>query len=114
MAHFVVVGGGIAGLTAANALIDSGAGVTLFEQSRHLGGRARTLGERGFLLNFGPHALYRGAVAEQTFANWKLGLKGGDPGARARNFAPQGSAGVAATHLIPHNDGHLRAGADAS
>jgi phytoene dehydrogenase-like protein len=37
MAHFVVIGGGIAGLTAANALVDSGAKVTVLEQSRELG-----------------------------------------------------------------------------
>lgn len=83
MAYFAVVGGGIAGLTAANALVDSGAKVTLVEQTRHLGGRARTLRERGFLLNLGPHALYRGAIAEQTFAGWKIALHGGNPASSA-------------------------------
>ena len=42
MAHFVIIGGGIAGLPAANALADAGANVTALEQYRHLGSRART------------------------------------------------------------------------
>ncbi|HEX8892138.1 MAG TPA: NAD(P)-binding protein [Terriglobales bacterium] len=36
MAHFVIIGGGIAGLPAANALADAGANVTALEQSRHI------------------------------------------------------------------------------
>lgn len=79
MAHFVVIGGGIAGLTAANALVDSGANVTVLEQSQELGGRARTVREGGYLLNLGPHALYRGGIAERTFTNWRIPFSGGNP-----------------------------------
>ena len=82
MAHFVVIGGGLAGLTAANALAGSGAKVTLLEQSRSLGGRARTRQEGGHTLNLGPHALYRGGIAARTFLDWEIPFSGGDPGGK--------------------------------
>jgi glycine/D-amino acid oxidase-like deaminating enzyme len=72
MSQFVVIGGGIAGLTAANALANTGAKVTIFEQARELGGRARTRQEGDYFLNLGPHALYAGGVAARTFAEWNV------------------------------------------
>ena len=57
MQRYIVVGGGLAGLTAANALAAEGRKVVLLEQSEHLGGRAMTRQDRGYLLNLGPHAL---------------------------------------------------------
>jgi len=60
MESYVVIGGGLAGLTAVNALASNGNKVTLIEQSAHPGGRARTQRECGYLANLGPHALYRG------------------------------------------------------
>lgn len=54
-----IVGGGIAGLIAATELARSGVKVRLFESAADLGGRARTRDVDGFLLNQGPHALYR-------------------------------------------------------
>ena len=56
-----MVGGGIAGLTAAAQLAQSGVKVTLFEAAADLGGRARTKRVDGFSLNQGPHAVYKGA-----------------------------------------------------
>jgi phytoene dehydrogenase-like protein len=53
-----VVGGGLAGLTAASFAARSGASVELLESVSSPGGRARTRAEKGFLLNMGPHALY--------------------------------------------------------
>ncbi|MEM8903108.1 MAG: FAD-dependent oxidoreductase [Actinomycetota bacterium] len=55
----VVVGAGLAGLTAANHLLDAGRAVTVIETRSHVGGRARTDTVDGFRLNLGPHALYR-------------------------------------------------------
>ncbi|MFF3753954.1 NAD(P)-binding protein [Streptomyces sp. NPDC002018] len=55
--HITVVGGGLAGLTAAVTAAESGAAVTLYEAHRTLGGRARTA-EGPYLTNEGPHALY--------------------------------------------------------
>ncbi|HZO29272.1 MAG TPA: FAD-dependent oxidoreductase [Chloroflexota bacterium] len=60
----VVIGGGLAGLTAAAFLARAGRSVTVLERSSHLGGRATTQAEDGFSFNLGPHALYRvGAAA---------------------------------------------------
>src|SRR5947199_1641978 len=56
----IIIGGGVAGLTAATLLARQGRRVKLFEQSQALGGRARTKTQDGFHFNIGPHALYRG------------------------------------------------------
>ncbi|OEJ26286.1 FAD-dependent oxidoreductase [Streptomyces agglomeratus] len=57
--HITVIGGGVAGLTAAITAAESGAGVTLCEAHDTLGGRARTA-EGPYKTNEGPHALYSG------------------------------------------------------
>lgn len=54
----VVVGGGLAGLTAAALCAGRGRRVLLFEKSSSLGGRAGTREEAGYRFNFGAHALY--------------------------------------------------------
>jgi phytoene dehydrogenase-like protein len=62
----VVVGGGVAGLTAACLLAREGVGVTLLEKTPILGGAA-TLEADGFLFNRGGHALYTGGAASRVF-----------------------------------------------
>lgn len=57
----IVVGGGLAGLTAAATLARAGHAVTVVEGAAHLGGRARSRHRDGFDVNLGPHALYRAA-----------------------------------------------------
>ena len=79
MESYIIVGGGLAGLTAANALAGTGDRVVLFEQSEHLGGRAITQDERGYKLNLGPHALYRGGRAIQTLREWQIPVHGKVP-----------------------------------
>ncbi|MGW0535838.1 NAD(P)-binding protein [Streptomyces sp. NPDC003032] len=54
-----IIGGGIAGLTAAITAAEAGARVTLHESHHTLGGRARTA-EGPYKTNDGPHALYNG------------------------------------------------------
>ena len=54
----VVVGGGLAGLTAAAELARAGREVTLFESAKDLGGRASTRDLDGYRFNLGPRALY--------------------------------------------------------
>jgi hypothetical protein len=77
-----IVGAGIAGLTAANALADAGHQVTVFEQSERLGGRAITTRQNGFLMNVGPHALYRGGIAHRKFKEWNIPISGKVPDLR--------------------------------
>jgi phytoene dehydrogenase-like protein len=57
MSRITVVGGGLAGLTAAIACAEGGADVCLFEAHNELGGRARSM-DGPFKANLGPHALY--------------------------------------------------------
>ncbi|MFE5241080.1 MULTISPECIES: NAD(P)-binding protein [unclassified Streptomyces] len=58
MQRIHIVGGGLAGLTAAITAAESHVPVTLHEAHRTLGGRART-SDGPYLTNEGPHALYR-------------------------------------------------------
>jgi protoporphyrinogen oxidase len=62
-AAVAIVGGGLAGLTAAVQLARWGIEAVLFEETTELGGRAKTDRREGFHLNYGPHCLYdRGAA----------------------------------------------------
>lgn len=77
MKSYVVIGGGLAGLAAANALVGNDSRVTLLDQSRRLGGRAQTLQQGGFLLTLGPYALYRGGIARcKHFAHGRSPFRG--------------------------------------
>ncbi|MFI6862055.1 NAD(P)-binding protein [Streptomyces sp. NPDC050421] len=58
MQRIHIVGGGLAGFTAAITAAESGAQVTIHEAHHTLGGRARTA-EGPYRTNEGPHALYR-------------------------------------------------------
>ena len=70
----VVVGGGLAGLAAALDLARAGEPVRLLEARSSLGGRAISQQDRGFVLNQGPHALYRRGHAARAWAEWGLSL----------------------------------------
>jgi len=59
MSEITIVGGGVAGLTAAITAAEQGADVKLFEASDTLGGRGRST-DGPYKANLGPHALYRG------------------------------------------------------
>jgi phytoene dehydrogenase-like protein len=61
MSEITVVGGGVAGLTAAIACAEGGGEVTLFEAHAKLGGRARST-DGPYKANLGPHAIYAGGV----------------------------------------------------
>jgi len=74
-----VVGGGIAGLTAACFLARGGAEVTIFEKAPTLGGRAATRESGGFLFNRGIHALYTGGAASRTFEEFGVSYGHGTP-----------------------------------
>jgi 15-cis-phytoene desaturase len=69
----VIVGGGLAGLSAAAYLSSKGKKIVLLERGA-LGGRAVTLKIKGFNFNFGAHAIYgRDTSVLRTFEN-ELGL----------------------------------------
>lgn len=61
MNEITVIGGGVAGLTAAITCAERGAGVRLFEAHETVGGRARST-EGPYKANLGPHAIYKGGV----------------------------------------------------
>jgi phytoene dehydrogenase-like protein len=56
--RITIVGGGLAGLTAAITCAEGGASVSLLEAHATLGGRARS-SDGPYKANFGPHALYK-------------------------------------------------------
>lgn len=62
----VIVGGGLAGLTAACYLARGGVAVTLFEKSSEPGGRASTRFYDGYAFNRGIHAFYTGGAASEV------------------------------------------------
>lgn len=72
-----IVGGGIAGLLAAVELARKGVKVSLFEKASEPGGRARTRNVQGFLLNQGPHALYRNGAFKRELDRLGIPYSGG-------------------------------------
>ncbi|MFN0095268.1 MAG: phytoene desaturase family protein [Dehalococcoidia bacterium] len=74
-----VIGGGLAGLTAAAYLARDGVGVALIERAPQAGGRAITVEKSGFKLNLGPHALYRDSPAPAILAELGVAVPGRSP-----------------------------------
>ncbi|HTD09770.1 MAG TPA: NAD(P)-binding protein [Solirubrobacteraceae bacterium] len=66
-----IVGGGLAGLTAAISCAEGGANVSLLEAHSAVGGRARSSGGR-YKANFGPHVLYKDGPFWRWLADRKL------------------------------------------
>lgn len=75
----IIVGGGLAGLTAAAILSRAGKKIILLEKASILGGRARTQNQEEFLFNLGPHALYKRGIASRIYQELNLSLSGGEP-----------------------------------
>jgi phytoene dehydrogenase-like protein len=63
--QITIVGGGLAGLTAAISCAEQGARVRLFEAHEELGGRARST-DGDYKVNLGPHAL----LSSSPFWHW--------------------------------------------
>jgi ribulose 1,5-bisphosphate synthetase/thiazole synthase len=68
-ADVVVVGGSLAGLTAATDLAYAGKSVTLFKKAASL----------GYLFNRGIHALYTGGAAEEVLKDLGITYRAGSP-----------------------------------
>lgn len=76
----VVVGAGLAGLSAAALLARGGHRVTLLELRDRLGGRATTDERDGFLWNQGPHALYAAGAGRHVLRSLGIEPLGASPG----------------------------------
>lgn len=57
-AKILIVGGGVAGLTAAERLVDNGRNVCLLEKEERVGGLARTFRYGEYTFDIGPHRFY--------------------------------------------------------
>ncbi|MDH3498892.1 MAG: FAD-dependent oxidoreductase [Acidimicrobiia bacterium] len=104
----VIIGGGLAGLTAANVAADHGHIVTLLESHSRVGGRARTDECDGQLFNQGPHALYLKGAGLRVLRQLGIDPSGGVPpvkgalgvvGGRIGEL-PSGPASLLRTQLI--------------
>ena len=78
-ADVVVVGGGLAGLTAAALLARDGRRVELLERADAPGGRARTRRQGQFRLNLGPHALYVAGAGAAVLRELGVPFDGASP-----------------------------------
>ena len=78
-ADVVIVGGGLAGLSAACYLARAGVGVTVFERSAGLGGRAASQVHDGYSFNRGIHALYTGGAASEVLRELGIAYSGHSP-----------------------------------
>ena len=83
----VVIGGGMAGLTAACYLARGQMEVTVIEKASYLGGRAATQDFDGFRFNRGGHALYTGGAASRILEELGVSYEYGIP---KRTFVMQG------------------------
>jgi phytoene dehydrogenase-like protein len=75
----VIVGGGLAGLSAACYLARGGVAVTLFEKGAHLGGRAATQVYDDYHFNRGVHALYCGGATSEVLQELGIPYSGHGP-----------------------------------
>jgi len=83
MERMTIVGGGIAGLTAAVSAAEAGFDVTLLEAKQTLGGKAWTT-DQEFRANWGPHVVY----SDGPLWDWLSRRCLAEPAARAPRLAP--------------------------
>jgi phytoene dehydrogenase-like protein len=90
----LIIGGGVAGLTAAKVLKSVGKKIKIIEASDGLGGRVRTDVHEGYLLDRGFQVLLTAYPEAKRFLDYKaLDLKAFDPGAIVLNEKGQTSIG---------------------
>jgi len=75
----LVIGGGMAGMTAAAFAARDKLSVVIVEKSQHVGGRACSVTKEKFVFNEGPHALYIGGRASSTLAELRIDWSGDSP-----------------------------------
>jgi phytoene dehydrogenase-like protein len=74
--EIAIVGGGLAGLTAAVYLARNGKNVTIIEKSSKFGGRARTTIKDRFYFNQGAHALYVDGIGPKILSELNIKYSG--------------------------------------
>lgn len=82
----VIIGGGIAGLTASIYLAREGHKVLVLEKSGNIGGRAITTNKNGFKFNLGPHALYKGGEGLKILQELGIEISGNIPLAKGYGY----------------------------
>ncbi len=109
--HVAIIGGGLAGLTAAATIAASGGLAIVYERLGAVGGDARSSTHQGFTFNHGPHALYRGGPGERTLRELDIDIRGGVPPVKGRivfdgqSFvAPAGPATLLQTRALNIKD----------
>ncbi|MFC4321387.1 phytoene desaturase family protein [Litchfieldia salsa] len=75
----VIIGGGLAGLIAANYLSRSGLSILILEKGKKVGGRAKTDRIHQQYFNLGPHALYKKGKAISILKELNVQLHGKSP-----------------------------------
>jgi len=98
----IIIGGGLAGLTAAALAARAGRSVVVLEKANRLGGRALTTRHAEAAFNLGPHALYCGGDAFRLLRELEVPFRGAEPttvGSHVRR------GGV--LHKIPRSFGDL-------
>jgi phytoene dehydrogenase-like protein len=75
----LVIGGGMAGMTAAAFAAKQKLSVAIVEKSQSPGGRARSVTMKDYIFNEGPHALYVGGRASETLAELRVDWSGDPP-----------------------------------
>ena len=78
-AEVIVVGAGIAGLTAAAFVARGGRSVQVIESRDQPGGQARSDDRDGFALNLGPHALYNAGEGSAILKQLGITVTGSPP-----------------------------------
>jgi phytoene dehydrogenase-like protein len=87
----VVVGAGLAGLTAALELARARVPVVLLEAGGSVGGRARSSGPDGYALNLGPHAIASDGPGTKMLERLGIDLPGSPPPLQRAKLLVDGS-----------------------
>lgn len=92
--RITIIGGGLAGLTAAATAAQGGADVLVHEARNELGGRARTTTIDGFDFNQGPHALYAASNGISVLGDLGISVTGKRPPASGGYGRLRGTVGL--------------------